>query len=83
MQKIPDGQLFQCILTPELYERLNRAANRLGIKRAQCARNMLDAGLTVFEDFERIGIISLAEILRKTKKALGKEIGQQSLFTTK
>lgn len=79
MQKI-DGERLAIIIPNEMISKLDRVAERLDLTRSQVMRNMIDVGLCVFEDFEKIGIIRLAEILGKTKKALRKEVGQQELF---
>lgn len=79
MQKI-DGEKLHLIVPNDQLATIDRIAARLKLTRSQTIRNLLDVGVTVFEDFERIGVVRIAEILGKTKKALKTEIGQQSLF---
>jgi len=79
MQKI-DGEKLQLIVPEEMISRIQRVGERLHLTRSETMRNMMDVGLTIFEDFEKVGIIRFAEIIGKTKKALRREVGQQSLF---
>jgi len=82
MQRIEDGEKYQLILTPELIQRLDRVGKRLGLKRAQVMRNTMDVGLSIYEDFEKVGVVSVLEILSRVKKALTSEVGQMTLFKT-
>jgi len=79
MQKI-DGERIQVILPYDQLARVDRIAARTKQTRAETMRNMIEVGMTVFEDYERIGLVRMVEILERTKKALRSEVGQQTLF---
>lgn len=79
MQKI-DGQHLDVIFPSEMISRLDKASARLKLSRSQTIRNMVDVGLTLYDDFEAVGVVKLVEVVARAKKAIRKEVGQQELF---
>jgi len=75
------GKQINFVITPDLLEEVDRIAKRTGMKRAQTIRALLYFGSDVYRDFERVGIVKLAEITDKALKSIRKEKGQQKLFT--
>lgn len=80
MQRIDGGAPFALIMPPELTERLKRVQKRHNMTRAEAMRLMTSFGLDVYEDYEKLGVVKLAEIFKRAKKAIEKHAGQQPLF---
>jgi predicted DNA-binding protein len=79
MQKI-DGRRLAVIIPNEMLKRLDRVAKRQEMTRVQVMRNMMDVGLSVYEDFESVGVVRLVEVFERTKKGIRKEVGQLRLI---
>lgn len=60
-------------------QELDRISERIGLKRADVVRKLVDLGMDVFRGYERIGLVKIIEIKNRTKKAV-KEETQPSLF---
>lgn len=84
MQRIETGTDVHVILTEEQIKEIDRIGSRYGNrKRAETIRRLLDFGIDVYRDFERVGIVQLVDVADRTRKAIQEEIGQQSLFGRK
>ena len=60
-------------------DRLDEIAKRFKISRAEATRRIVDTGLDAYTVFEGIGVVKLAEVIRRTKEACEKSVGA-SLF---
>jgi len=78
MQKF-EGTKISIKLEQGMFEEIDRISARLGQKRAETIRNMLNVALDVFHGYEKIGLVKLYEIQKRAKKAI-KEETQPSLF---
>ncbi len=67
MQRI--GKKIALTVTPVQEERVAKIAKRLNIPQAKVYRNMIDVGLDLYDDFEKIGAVKLMEFTEKTRKA--------------
>ncbi len=74
-----DGHAVSLILEKRQHEQIEKIAKRFGIKKAQAHRLLLDAGLDAYQAFEAIGLVKLAELTKKTRKACEKLV-QPSLI---
>lgn len=81
MQKI-EGKHIDVLIPAEMVLRLDKVAARHNLTRSQAMRNMIDVGLSLYDDFESVGVVKLVEVVTRAKKAIRKEIGQQRLFET-
>jgi len=79
MHKI-DGERINFIIEYPLLREVDRIAERHEVTRSEMLRRLLIMGTDIYCDFERIGVIKLAEVIRRTKKGISKEAGQLSLF---
>jgi len=80
MQRI--GKQIRLTVTDAQEERIKIIAKRHGIPKARVYRNMIDVGLDLYDDFEKIGVYKLVEFTEKAKD-LGKGIfssRQKTLF---
>ena len=73
MQKF-EGTKISIKLHQEMYEEIDRIAERLGQKRNETIRNFLSVALDVYHGYERIGVIKLYEIQKRMKKAVKEQV---------
>ena len=67
MHKI-DGTRIALILTNEQISEIDRLAKRHGTTRSQMTRNMIDVGMTVTKDLEKVGIFRISEMVKGLKE---------------
>lgn len=68
MQKI--GGPIVITVPEDLKARIDAISKKYDLSRAEAARRIMTLGIEVFEDFERIGIPQVAEMVKKAKKAI-------------
>ena len=78
MQKI-HGPMVTLKIKQEDVDELDRIAKRVKLNRNQLIRNCVEVGLDIMHGYEKIGVIKLIEINRRTMKAI-KEETQPGLF---
>lgn len=78
--KIETGKAFTVILPLDLRKEILRISNRQGWPMAKTMRVLLEAGADQYHLFESCGGVKLVDLVKRSKEALGKVIGQQSLF---
>ena len=78
MQKIP-GPLVTIRIKQEDVDELDRISKRVDLNRNQLIRNCIEIGLDIMHGYEKIGVVKLIEINRRTLKAV-KEETQPGLF---
>ena len=69
MQKIQDGVTVTLIIREHQKKKIDEIAERFGIKKAEAHRLILETGLDAYQTFEAVGVVKLAELTRKTRKA--------------
>lgn len=65
---------IQIILEKWHIQELDRIAERTGRSRSDTIRTIVGFGLDVYRDFERIGIVRLAEIFVRAEDAIREKI---------
>jgi hypothetical protein len=80
MKKIETGKAFTIILTADQRKEILRISNRQGWPMAKTMRVLMDAGMDQYQLFERCGGVQITDMIKRTKEALCKTIGQQRLF---
>lgn len=78
MQKF-NGKVISLKFTAEQLDEVERISKRLGIKRSEMIRNLMDVGISVFHGYEKVGIVKVHEIQKRAMKTIKKEL-QPSLF---
>jgi len=78
MQKI-DGRLINVMIPNVLLSEVDRIAKRQKTTRAEIIRRFLQAGVDIFSDFEKVGVVKLTEIFDRTQVTIKRSIGQQRL----
>jgi predicted DNA-binding ribbon-helix-helix protein len=78
MEKI-DGIRTAIVLEQYQIDRLNEIAKRFNIKRAEATRRIIDTGLDAYAVYEGLGVVKIAEIIKRTREACEKSV-QPSLF---
>jgi len=69
MQKI--GKVVQITVTEEMDARIKEISEKHGVSKAQIYRNMIEVGLDLYNDLEKLGFGKLAEITNKMKESVG------------
>jgi len=82
MQKI-HGRKIIFIVPDDLLAKLDRISLRTKKTRAETMRWFLAYGCQTFEDYEKVGMIKLSEILNRASDAIKNEVGQRKLFADK
>lgn len=75
-----DGKSFTLIMPHDLTNRLKRVEKRLDMTRAEAMRQTMNFGLDVYEDFEKLGVVKLAEVFSRVRGMIQEGSGQQKLF---
>lgn len=78
MRKI-DGPKIPVNFEQYQIERLDEIAKRFKISRAEATRRIIDTGLDAYTVFEGIGVVKLAEVIKRTREACQKSV-QPHLF---
>ncbi len=66
MQRI--GSQIALVVSQSQIEKVTRIAKRHGIPKSQVYRNMIDVGLELYEDMEKIGVVKIVEFTGKVKE---------------
>jgi len=82
MQKIEGAKELRVLAPPELFDQVDKIAEKEGFTRAETVRKLLTLGISIHRDCSALGIASLARVIDRATKALRKEVGQQELFPT-
>jgi ATP-dependent protease HslVU (ClpYQ) ATPase subunit len=75
MQKI--GLQIRITVTELQEERIAKIAKRLNFSKARVYRNMIDVGLDLYDEFEKVGVWKLVEVTAKVKKLTKEFIGRR------
>ena len=78
MQKI-DGHRVNLKIEQSMIDEIDRIAGRLGNKRNDMIRNLLDVALFIYSGYEKSGVIKAFEWSEGIKKRLKKFIGNDTL----
>ncbi len=80
MQRI--GKQIRITVTDLQEERIERIAKRHNLPKAQVYRNMIDAGLDLYDEFESVGVVQMLDFVERVKGLASdiKRIKQPSLF---
>jgi len=81
MQRI-DGYNVHIIVPNDLLAEIDRIAKRQGLTRSETIRILTDCGVTVYKDFEKVGVVRISEMFSRMKKIMQKGVGQQRLPIT-
>jgi len=57
----------------ETVDELDRIAMRLGLRRSQLIRNYIELGLDITHGYEKMGVVKLVEVMRRSKDLIKKE----------
>ena len=81
MQRI--GKQIALTVTEEQQEKVAKIAKRHNLKRAQVYRKMMDLGLGVYDNLEKVGVVKMGEITEKAEKMTKDFVSkkQRKLFT--
>jgi len=79
MQKI-NGQNVHIIVPDEMLSEIDRIAKRQGFTRSETIRTLVECGSEIYRDFEKIGVVRMSEIMKRAKKTILQNVGQQKLF---
>ena len=69
-----EGKNLHIKFENDTIKELDRIAGRVGLKRADLVRKLLDLGIDVFRGYEKIGLVKLIEIKNRANKTLQKDI---------
>lgn len=73
MQKI-EGRELKIKFTHEMLEELDRLSKRVGLRRNELIRNYIELGIDITHGYEKLGIVRLLEIKRRTKKSVSQDV---------
>jgi hypothetical protein len=79
MQRIPGSKKTAIILLDSQIEKLDEIGDRFGISRSEALRKIVDAGLDAYSVYEGLGVVKLAEVAKRIRKAIEKDV-QPSLY---
>lgn len=79
MQKI-DGRMIQCMFPDSLLSEVDRIADRQGWTRAKTMRELLGLGCESYAFFEGLGFVAMADVVKRVRRSIETNAGQQSLF---
>jgi predicted DNA-binding ribbon-helix-helix protein len=65
-----DGLRLTIRIEQQQIDKLDAIAKRFQIPRNQALRMILDTGLDAYGVYEKVGVVKLAELTKKTRKAL-------------
>ena len=69
MQRIP-GKRIHVILTEEQLGVIERMERRHKYTRSEAIRVALNIGLDTYTEYEKVGVVQMAEIAKKARKAI-------------
>lgn len=67
------------VLEEKQIDRIDGIAERFKITRSEATRRLLEVGLDVYETYEKLGVVKLSEIVKRSREACAKSV-QPSLF---
>jgi hypothetical protein len=79
MQKIPNTTKVHALLMDKQIEKLDEIGARFNIRRSEALRLIVETGLESYSVYEGLGMVKLAEISKRIKRAIEKDI-QPSIF---
>jgi metal-responsive CopG/Arc/MetJ family transcriptional regulator len=79
MQRIPNSTKTAVILMDNQIAKLDDIASRFAISRSEALRRIVETGLESYAVYERLGVVKLAEVSNRIRKAIEKDI-QPSIF---
>jgi hypothetical protein len=79
MQKIPNTTKVHALLMDKHIEKLDEIGARFKIRRSEALRLIVETGLESYSVYEGLGIVKLAEISKRIKRAIEKDV-QPSIF---
>lgn len=65
MQRI--GTKITVTVPEELLKEIEKIADRLQMTKAEVSRNLIETGLDTYKIYQKIGVVKLAEVIRKNK----------------
>lgn len=69
MQKI-DGTNVNLRITTEQAQKIDAIAARFKISKAETMRKIIDTGLDAYEAYEAVGLVTIADLVKRTKEAV-------------
>ena len=77
MQKILDKRSINAMLLQHQVEDLDAIARRFKISRNEALRLIVETGLDAYRVYEGLGMVKLAEVLKRIQRAVEKDVQPQ------
>lgn len=79
MQRIPNSTKTAVTLLDSQIVKLDDIGGRFNISRSEALRRIVETGLESYAIYEKIGVVKFAEVLKRMKLAVEKDV-QPSIF---
>ena len=77
MQMIPDKRSINALLLQHQVEELESIARRFKISRNEAMRLIVETGLDAYQVYEGLGVVKLAEVLKRIQRAVERDVQPQ------